>query len=177
MGWKIDGQKPTTPHYVLVAAPHTSNWDGVYLVAMAWRLGIDIHWLGKNTLFKFPFKTVVNWLGGVAVDRSAPNGLVNAVSSRILGAEEFALAVPPEGTRKRGEFWKSGFLHIAKGANVPIVLSYLDYSKKRGGFGPTLSSDMPVDELMEEIREFYSKVLGKFPEHFTPPRLRNEDED
>lgn len=175
-GWKLTTGKPDAPKYVLIAAPHTSNWDFVYMLAMASILGIDLRWMGKHTLFEPPFGFVLKALGGVSVDRRASQNLVGALVGIFDAHETFVLAVPAEGTRGKGEYWKSGFYHIARGANVPIALGFLDYRTKQGGIGPLLTPSGDIRADMAKIRAFYDGREGKRHASFTPPRLREEDE-
>ncbi|MDP6942985.1 MAG: lysophospholipid acyltransferase family protein [Myxococcota bacterium] len=176
-GWKIKGGLPTLDKYVLIAAPHTSNWDLVHMLAIASCLDLKVHWLGKDALFRPPLGFVLKWLGGIAIDRSKANNVVQGLANEFAARETLALAVPPSGTRSRREYWKSGFYHIARTANVPIVMGFLDYGPKEGGFGPHLTptDDMTAD--MDQIRAFYATVDGKFPEMVSAPRLRDEDVD
>ena len=174
-GWKIAGTLPEREKYVLIAAPHTSNWDLVYMLAIAFVLDMRINWMGKDSLFKPPFGFLLKWLGGVAIDRSKTNNVVQAMADEFTTRDRLILAVPPSGTRGRRDFWKSGFYHIARTAQVPIVMGYLDYATKTGGFGP--NHLVPGDDLvsdMNEIRAFYGTLQGKFPEKVSPARLRDE---
>lgn len=165
-GWSVD---PTLPprKAVVVAAPHTSNWDFPFTIAITWSLGLDVAWLGKHTLFVPPFGAVFRALGGIPVDRRGAHDLVTQVSTRLRGARELLVIVPPEGTRSGGGRWKTGFYWIATTAQVPIVLGYLDFARKRGGFGTVLE---PTGDLVRDgelIRAFYKDVRGKHPERFT----------
>ena len=174
-GWKIAGQLPEREKYVLIAAPHTSNWDLVYMLAIAFVLDMKINWMGKDSLFKPPFGFILSWLGGVAIDRSKTNNVVQAMADEFTKRDRLILAVPPSGTRGRRDHWKSGFYHIAKTAQVPIVMGYLDYETKTGGFGP--NHLVPGDDLtadMDQIRAFYAQQSGKFPDKVSPARLRDE---
>lgn len=176
-GWDVEGEPPLNVRKaVLIAAPHTTNWDLPHMLAAAFLFRIRLSWMGKNSLFKPPFGLFMRWLGGVAVDRSAPKGQVQAVADLFSANERLILAVPPSGTRKRVEFWKSGFYWIAHTAQVPIVCAYLDYGRKRAGLGLTFvpSGDPAAD--MDRIREFYKDIRGKFPEAESPPRLKEEVE-
>ncbi|MFK8050024.1 MAG: lysophospholipid acyltransferase family protein [Halioglobus sp.] len=175
-GWETEGEKPEAARFVLIAVPHTSNWDFLYLIAFGAVFDLNIRWLGKHSLFKPPFGWVMRNLGGIPIVRHSNRNVVQDMAAAFDDHDELALAVPTEGTRARAEYWKSGFYHIAMGADVPIVPSYLDYGKKRAGFGPPLvpSGDLRAD--MEYFRGFYAKSIGKFPEKFGPIRLREEDE-
>ena len=173
-GWEPEGQRPVFPRYVLIAAPHTSNWDLAYLLALAAIFDVRVSWLGKHTLFRGPLGWVMRRLGGIPVVRHERGDLVQAAARRFADAEELALVVPAEGTRSRAPCWKSGFYHIARTAGVPIVLGYLDYRRRRGGFGPGLVPTGDLGRDMDEIRKFYADKTGRHPEHFGPVRLREE---
>jgi 1-acyl-sn-glycerol-3-phosphate acyltransferase len=174
-GWKTVGGPPAHGKYVLVAAPHTSGWDFPFTVATFWKHGVKLHWIGKHTLFKPPFGGFFRALGGIAVDRRAPQNLVQTLAQRFAESERLVVAVPVEGTRKRQEYWKSGFYHIARAAGVPVVLGALDFVKKEATLGPAifLTGDMKAD--MDKIRAFYADKVGKHPEWFGPVRLRDEE--
>jgi len=156
--------------------PHTSNWDGLLLIFLAQSVGLEMRWLIKNTWMKGPVGAVLDGVGAVGVDRSRSTGLVDQMVAEFARRESFVLAIPPEGTRKRSDYWKSGFYHIARGANVPVVLGYLDYARKRGGLGElmTLTGDVHAD--MDRIRAFYTKLAPTpyDPSKFGPIRLREE---
>ncbi len=176
LGWKIEGGKPLHHKYVLIAAPHTSNWDFPLMMLFAWAFGIRINWMGKHSLFKPPYGWVMRALGGVPIQRRSNNNVVEAMVEAFAEREELALVVPAEGTRARTEFWKSGFYHIARGANVPIVPSYLDFGQKRGGFGPALPMSGDVKRDMGLLRGFYAPMKGLYPDQFGPVRLREEEQ-
>lgn len=173
-GWEAEGQKPSAKKFVLIAAPHTSNWDLFYLLALAWRLDVKISWMGKHTLFRWPMGRVMRALGGIPVRRSRNANLVEQMADAFAGTGSLFLTVPAEGTRSYVPYWKSGFYHIARTAQVPIVLGYLDYARKRGGFGPELIPTGNVREDMDEVRAFYAGVTGKYPENFGEIRLKEE---
>jgi 1-acyl-sn-glycerol-3-phosphate acyltransferase len=175
-GWKSIGGPPDVRKFVLVAAPHTSNWDFPFMLAFAWVYDIRLSWLGKHTLFRAPFGWFFRLTGGISVDRRSPQGLVGQVAQAFADADELVVAIPPEGSRSRREYWKSGFYHIARSAGVPIVLGVLDYERRLGGFGPVIepSGDLRAD--VDRAREYYADKRGKFPEEFGPVRLREEAE-
>jgi 1-acyl-sn-glycerol-3-phosphate acyltransferase len=173
-GWRPEGARPASRRYVLIAAPHTSNWDLAYLLALAAVYDVSISWMGKETLFGAPFGWVLRWLGGIPVDRRHRGNLVRQMAELFERRDRFALVVPAEGTRGYTPHWRSGFYHIARTANVPVVLGYLDYQRKRGGFGPELVLTGDVGQDMDEIRSFYSDKVGKHPECFGPVRLKEE---
>lgn len=174
MGYKIVGDPPVAKAYVMVAAPHTSNWDFVLMLAIAWSNGISPLWLGKKEMFKGPLGPIFRALGGIKVDRDNASGLASSLAQRAKGANAIALIVPPEGTRGKSEYWKSGFRRIAIEAELPLVLSFVDGPTKTGGFGPEF---MPTDVKsdMDRIRAFYADKQGYVPGNFTTPRLKEED--
>jgi 1-acyl-sn-glycerol-3-phosphate acyltransferase len=175
-GWRVEGQMPAVPKAVLIAAPHTSNWDLPFMLAAAYVLGIRPAWLGKRQLFRWPFGGFMRWLGGIAIDRSASHNVVQQAIERFAAADGLSLVVPPSGTRRRATHWKSGFYHIARGARVPIVCTFLDYRRKVAGIGPVVRPSGDVRADMEIIRRFYADVVGRHPELTTPVRLREEDD-
>ncbi len=175
-GWRAEGDRPRHRKYVLIAAPHTSNWDLPHMLALAWSQDVHVQWAGKRAIFRFPFGTFMRLMGGLPVDRSRHTGLVGRIVEMIQEAEEIVLAVPPEGTRGRADYWKSGFYRIALGAGVPIYTGYLDYSRKRGGFGEPLEPTGDVAADMERIRARYRPEMARYPEKFQTPRLRAEEE-
>lgn len=176
-GWEIEGERPKAARFVLIAAPHTSNWDLAFLLALAMRYGIRPRWMGKHTLFRGPMGPVMRAVGGIPVRRHLRENVVQQMARALTEHDELCLTVPPEGTRDWVPTWKSGFYHIARTANVPISLGYLDYRRKRGGFGPELlpTGDLKAD--MDVIRAFYADKVGKYPECFGEVRLREELDD
>ena len=162
-GWHAEGQLPPIPKFVLVGAPHTSNWDLPYTLLIAFALRAHIHWMGKEAIFSRPFKGLFKWLGGIPVRRSQSHNLVAQSIQQFNRNENLILTIAPAGTRKCVIRWKTGFYHIAAGAGVPIVLGFLDYRRKAGGIGPIVypTGDMAAD--METIQAFYDGVTGKHP--------------
>jgi len=176
MGWSPKGAPPEQEHYVLIAAPHTTNWDLPLTLAFSFVYDVPIRWMGKHNLFEGPGGWFMKRLGGVPVVRSERKNMVDQMVELFDESETLVLAVPTEGTRSRVPFWKSGFYHIARGADVPIVLGFLDYSRKQGGFGPPVHPTGDVTRDMDAIRAFYADKHGKFPEKFGPVLLRSEAE-
>jgi len=160
-GWRTEGLLPPDPRFVLVGAPHTSNWDLPFTLLMAFAFRARIHWMGKKAIFRRPFKGFFQWLGGIPVERSQSENLVEQSIQHFQRNEQLILTIAPAGTRKRVIRWKSGFYHIACGANVPIVLGFLDYRRKVGGFGPLIYPTGNIAADMETIRTFYDGVAGK----------------
>jgi 1-acyl-sn-glycerol-3-phosphate acyltransferase len=168
-GWRIEGELPPgAAKAVLIAAPHTSNWDLPYTLMVAFSLRLNIYWMGKASIFRFPFGPVMRWLGGIAVDRSKSNNLVQASAAALVEADgPVQLVVPPEGTRGKTRHWKTGFYFIALEARVPIVLAYMDYFEKRSGLGPIFTPTGDVEADMAEIKRFYAPIRGKRADLFT----------
>ncbi len=159
---------------IIIAAPHTSNWDFVLLISAAYSFGVGINWLGKDSLFKTPIGPLLRYVGGIPVDRSKTNKLVQILCELIEESDGITLVVPPSGTRSKTDYWKSGFYRIAEAARIPIVCGYLDYDKKEAGLGPAfLTQDLKGD--MNQIREFYEPIAAKFPELKSRIRLKEED--
>jgi len=160
---------------VLIAAPHTTNWDFPLMLAMAWLSGLDVHFLGKKSIFNGPAGPFMEWLGGIPVDRENPAGLIEDLVSRLETSERFALVVPAEGTRSKKEYWKSGFYRMAIQADLPVVPSWLDGPSRTGGIGDPIHLTGDVAADMDKIRVFYSDKQGVKPENRTEPRLREEE--
>ena len=173
-GWTVETPPPDLSKMVVIAAPHTYWWDGFWMVAFGWAFGLKLSWLVKSPSTRGIMGWLVRKVGGVPVDRSSPQGLVQQLVREFREQDELILVIPPEGTRAKREFWKSGFYYIAHKSNVPIALSYLDYGRTAVGIGPCfhLTGDIPAD--MDRVREFYARMRGKVPENFTEPRLREE---
>ncbi len=162
-GWKVEGNLPVNAHKcVLIAAPHTSNWDLPYTLMVAFALRLNVYWMGKQSLFKPPFGGLMRWLGGIAVNREQASNLVDASAQALVAAQgSVQLVVPPEGTRSKTRYWKTGFYYIALQAQVPIVLAYMDYGRKRSGLGPVFQPTGDIDADMAAIKAFYAPIQGK----------------
>ncbi len=160
-GWRVEGQL-AVDKCVLIAAPHTSNWDLPLTLMTAFVLDLRLHWMGKHTIFKFPFGAVMRWLGGIAVNRSQKSNLVASSAQALREFEgKVQLIIPPEGTRDKVTTWKTGFYWIAHGAGVPIQLAYMDYANKRVGLGPLVVPSGDIDADMVGIQAFYQPFRGK----------------
>lgn len=175
--WKFVSEPAPTRATVLVGAPHTSNWDFVLMLAIAWRLGIDFRWLGKHSLFKGWRGPIMRALGGIPVDRSDPSRVVTDVVERIRGGEVFGLVVTPDGTRSGHTHWKSGFYRIARETGMGVTLGYVDRTTMTTGLGPTLELTGDVASDMDRIRAFYADKAGFHPTNRVEPRLREEREE
>jgi 1-acyl-sn-glycerol-3-phosphate acyltransferase len=174
-GWRLAGTLPCR-RAVVIAAPHTSNWDLPFMLAVSYALGVKPSWLGKRELFGPPFGWFLRLLGGISVDRRAPQGLVGEAVARFGEHDDLFLVIPPSGTRARAPYWKSGFYHVARGAGVPIVCAYLDYRARVGGIGLSFVPSTSIGADMDRIRAFYADKQAKFPAQMTPVRLREEEE-
>ena len=177
LGWRAVGEfpRPGCERCVLIAAPHTSNWDLPFMIAFAMAFDLHISWMGKFTLFRGPFGGFMRWLGGIPVRRESRHRKVEEMARWFASRESAVLAIAPEGTRFRAPHWKSGFYWIAKEAGVPIVPSYLDFGTRTAGFGPPL---VPSDSLasdMDRLRAVYEGKRGLFADGFGPVRLIEED--
>lgn len=167
-------QEPVPAKCVMIAAPHTTNWDFPITLAMAKVSGVKIRWLGKDALFRGPMGPIMRALGGVAIDRSAPGGMVQSLADEFARHDQLVLVIPAEGTRSKTEHWRSGFYRIAEAAGVPIVAAFVDSKTRSGGFGPliTPSGDLTAD--MDLFREFYAGKEGLKPGRFGPIQLKDE---
>ncbi|MEM1008638.1 MAG: lysophospholipid acyltransferase family protein [Myxococcota bacterium] len=174
-GWKACGNFPPPQQCVMITAPHTTNWDFVYMIMIQMAKGFSVRWMGKKSLFRWPFGGFMRWMGGISIDRSKHNDVVSQMADAFKQHPNLILAVPAEGTRKYVDYWKSGFYFIAQKANVPICLSFLDYTKKEGGIGPCITPSDDITQGMDQIRAFYKDIKGKYPENFGRIRLSIED--
>ena len=171
-GWQVSGTVPAEhSKCVLIAAPHTSNWDLPYTLMVAFSLRLNVYWMGKQQLFAWPFGPVMRWLGGIAVDRSQSTNLVAASAKAIRDADfPLQLVVPPEGTRSKTRHWKTGFYWIAAEAGVPIVMAYMDYPRKRSGLGPVFVPTGDIDADMLKIKAYYAQYKGRNWKQFDADR-------
>jgi len=174
LGWRLEGNIPSEQKYVLIAAPHTSNWDFPYTLMVCFALRLRVYWMGKASLFPPVVGHIMHWLGGIAVDRSRSGNLVQSTVDAFHANQRLTVIVPPEGTRGKVTHWKTGFYYIALGAGVPIALGYLDFSRKTAGIGKMFipTGDLIAD--MEEIKQFYSGVNGKNPQQFDAHNIQTK---
>ena len=167
-GWTIEGSLPAhAAKSVLIAAPHTSNWDLPFTLMLAFSLRLRVYWMGKQSLFRAPFGGVMRWLGGIPVNREQSSNLVASSAQAMRAAKgPMQLIVPPEGTRGKTRHWKTGFYFIAQEAGVPIVLAFVDYGRKVGGLGPVFEPTGDLDADMATIKAFYAPIKGKNADQF-----------
>lgn len=163
-GWEIVGEIPPVEKAVFIAAPHTSNWDGFWLIVYKFAIDVKVSFLGKHTLFWWPLGSILSRLGCIPIDRSAAADTVGQLVDAFAREDHLFLALAPEGTRKWRPHWKTGFYRIAKAAGVPIVLAFIDYESRRLGIGPMLPDGGSPEEDLEFMRDFYAAFRGRRPE-------------
>lgn len=161
--WRFTGTPPDVPKLVLAVAPHTSNWDFLLGVAVMWAIDLRISFFGKHTLFFWPFSIWMRVIGGIPVDRNAAHGLVGEAVAAFASRENLWLAIAPEGTRSKVERFKRGFLHIARGAEVPVQLVAFDYANREVRFGPLITPSEDVDADLARIEDYFKPISGKHP--------------
>jgi len=166
-GWHTEGALPDIPRYVVVVT-HTSSWD--FIVGLTgWSIlsngfsSTKLSWMGKAGLFRGPLGAFLKWIGGIPIKRKARHNAVEQSVQAFRSHEKLVMAIAPEGTRKKATHWKTGFYHIAQGAQIPIAFAFLDYKRKVVGIGPVIIPSGDIQADMEIIRDFYSKVHAKYP--------------
>lgn len=165
-GWRIVGDVPRLPKFVLVVAPHTSNWDFFVGVAAMFALDLEANWLGKASLFIEPAGTVLRWLGGRPVRRESPEGVVADVAALVRASPQFILALAPEGTRKRVDQWRTGFYRIAEATGMPIVPVWFDWSRREIGLGTLLAPTGDMNADLATLQRNYRAEMGRHPQNF-----------
>ena len=170
-GWRREGRLTDIPKYVMIVAPHTSNWDMPIGMAIVFAFKLKLNWLAKESLFRWPFGGLIRWLGGIPINRSKSCDVVARSIQTFKDKKKMVMVVAPEGTRKKANYWKTGFYHIALGANIPIVMGFIDYARKVGGIGPTLIPMGDIEFDMQKIRCFYDEITGKIPDKSTPAMI------
>jgi 1-acyl-sn-glycerol-3-phosphate acyltransferase len=164
MGWQFSGEFPSHSKMIIVVAPHTSNWDFVLGLGVAFSLRLKISFFGKHSIFIPPFDRLLKRWGGIPVERSSAHGIVEQMSNQMRDADKMILCLSPEGTRSRIEKWKTGFLHIAQKADVPVFLVAFDYKKKHIEFGPVHKIGDDITLELNKIYRHYADVQAKYPE-------------
>ena len=170
-GWKLDITVPihTVPKCILIAAPHTTNWDFYYTKIAFWAMDIPLKYFIKDAWTKPWYGFVIKSMGGIGINREQRSNMVEFGAELLQKSEHLYLLNTPEGSRSRAEKWKTGFYHIAKNAQVPILLAYADYEKKMTGIGKIINLENKTqEEVFEEIENYYKNVKGKFPENCNP---------
>lgn len=173
-GWTVVGVTPEEKKWVLIGAPHTSNWDFPVGLAAMWALGIEPRWVAKHTVFRWPLGVLMKALGGIPLDRERTQDFVQQSVREFEDRDELVLVLAPEGTRSRVEYWRTGFYYIALGAGAPIVLGFVDFARKRIGLGPTLRPSGDIEADFKTIRSFYADKTGKRPELEGEVRCRTD---
>ncbi|OYY71693.1 lysophospholipid acyltransferase family protein [Sphingomonas sp. 28-63-12] len=163
-GWKAVGAPPADRRCIIIAVPHTSNWDFVNFLGLTDALGIKAHFMGKLSLFRWPFTRFMKDMGGVPVDRTGGKNYVEAMVAEFARRREFMLTIAPEGTRGAVKQWRTGFYHIAVAAGVPLVCGMMDYATKTGGLGPAIMPTGDYAADMQKIFEFYRSSTPRYPE-------------
>lgn len=163
LGWRVKGKLPDLPKFVLIGAPHTSNWDFVLFLGLIFHLRANVHFMGKAELFRFPIGWFFRYCGGVPVDRKKSSGLVEQMVKVYNESEKFILTIAPEGTRHHVVEWKRGFYHIAKGAGVPIVMAVVDGKHKEVRVGQVFQPTDDLEADMTAIQGYFTGVTGINP--------------
>lgn len=162
-GWKAHGAPPADGRCVIIAAPHTSNWDFLYFIGLTEDIGIQPHFMAKDSLFRWPMGKFMRDMGGVPVVRSSRQNVVDTMAAEFARRDRFMLTIAPEGTRGKVGQWRTGFYHIAMKAGVPLVVGMMDYGTKTGGLGPAIWPTGDYDADMAKIFEFYRTVTPRHP--------------
>ena len=172
IGWHVEVTLPDEKKFVLIGAPHTSNWDLPIGLLGFWSVPIRLTWVAKKQLFIGPFDYMFRALGGIPVDRSFHTGFIQQIAHQFDNNEEMIFGITPEGTRSKTRYWKTGFYYIALQAKVPICLAYVDYPKRTIGFGKMLYPDGDIEKDFELIKTFYQDKKGKRPENQGPVEIK-----
>lgn len=163
LGWRVEGQFPNLPRFVIIVAPHTSNWDFICALFCDLALDLEAGFLAKHTIFIGPFGRWLKSLGGIPVVRSASHNVVSQVAAEFARREQMVLAIAPEGTRRKVQAWKSGYWHIARAAGVPIVPVGLDFAKRAAVIGPLRHTTESLELDEAELRRFFASITPKHP--------------
>ena len=164
-GWTIVGRIPDVNKAIIAVAPHTSNWDFMVGLMVKFRLGLQVNFLGKHTLFRFPLKYFLTRIGGIPVRRDSANGVVGSMAEAFAARKQLILVVAPEGTRKSVTAWRTGFLHIAKQARVPVIPAAFDYAQRRILFGPAMTVEDDIPQELKRLQAFTAQAQGKIAEN------------
>lgn len=162
-GWSVDKNLPPDKKYIIIGAFHTSNWDFPLTLLGLSAMGLKFNWVGKDSLFKWPLGIFFKSIGGIAVDRSLHTGFIKKIANLYDNYDELTIALAPEGTRSKTEYWKSGFYYIALEANIPVALGYIDYPNKKIGVGKYFIPGGDIEKDLLIIKDFYKNKKGKHP--------------
>ena len=172
--WTPVGPRPSVDKAVIIGAPHTSNWDGYWLLVYKVAYSVDVKFFIKKQMFWFPMSILLNGMGGVPLDRADSRSSVRQAVAAFNDNEKFLFGLAPEGTRSKTKMWKSGFYRIAEEAGVPVVFGFFDYPSRRLGFGPVMTLTGDVEADMKVIRSFYETIEGQSPEQTGPIEMRRD---
>lgn len=171
LGWTFDTNIPNLNKFLVIGAPHTSNWDFIYFILFIKATGIRVGFIGKDTAFWGPIGIILKKMGGIPVNRRTRNNFVDQIISKFNQRDQLILLITPEGTRHKTNNWKSGFYYIAHGAKVPILLGSIDYPQKHLGLGPIFHPSGNIHEDFKIIQDFYAGKTGKYPQKQGPIQL------
>ncbi len=174
LGWTLHADYPGVEKYVVIAAPHTSNWDFPLGILAARAMKLELRWMGKHTLFKGPFGWLFRAMGGIPVNRGQDQNHIRQMTELFDRSPKLVLGLAPEGTRSKTDHWKTGFHYIARAARVPIVMGYLDYGHKQVGIGGGFYPGNDIHADFDLIREFYKHRQGKHPQNESLIRVRSK---
>jgi len=163
-GWRIRGEVPELDRYIMIAAPHTSNWDFALMLGAVFTLRLDLRWMGKNSLFPGPVGWLMKWLGGIPINRSEASNVVGDMVAVFNQSKSLILLSTPEGTRSQVSKWRTGFYHIATGASVPILPIYIHSPEKIIGFESLYTPSGDMERDMNDIKQIYEGKKGVRPE-------------
>ena len=164
LGWNLVAELPPVQKYLLIGAHHTSSWDFPLILLMMAALGLRLHWVGKDSLFRGPQGYLMRWIGGIPVERGARKNFVGQIVDMYQERKKMVLTISPEGTRKSVDHWKTGFYHIAVGAKIPVAMAFLDYSRKTCGVGGYFYPTGNTEADLNILRKFYADKVGRFPQ-------------
>ncbi len=172
IGWHVEATLPEEKKFVLIGAPHTTNWDLVIGLLCFWSVSVHPTWVAKKQIFIGPLNYFFRALGGIPVDRSINAGFIEQIAHQFDSREKMIFGLTPEGTRSKTEYWKTGFYYIALKANVPVCLAYVDYPSRTFGLGEMLYPSGDIDKDFEIIKTFYRGKKGKYPEKQGPVQIK-----
>ncbi|BCE02667.1 1-acyl-sn-glycerol-3-phosphate acyltransferase [Marinicellulosiphila megalodicopiae] len=164
--WKVAGEIPKEKKYIIIVAPHTSNWDFFWGMCTVLKMRWRVNWVGKDSLFTGFKGGIMRWLGGTGIDRSNASNIVDSYIQLVEKSESINIVITPEGTRGYVDKWKTGFYRIADGADIPLALAFIDFSKKELGFGPMMKTTGDYEQDKAKIKAFYRPIIGKNPESY-----------
>ncbi|WP_310495968.1 lysophospholipid acyltransferase family protein [Sandarakinorhabdus sp.] len=162
-GWQAQTEAPVPRRCIIIAAPHTSNWDFLYYFGLTRTLGLAPYFMAKKELFRWPLRRFLTDIGGIAIDRKRGGDYVNAMIAEFVARDDFILTIAPEGTRGSVRHWRTGFYHIALGAGVPMVCGLMDYARRVGGLGPAIMPTGDYAADMAQVEQYYRSVAPRHP--------------